>query len=113
MKDDVPDNITNRVKQPYMAPDSNCFVQKDSPEYVSDLFSTAMVAKAGLFSQKPLERLIQKCRRLSDTHLSFRDNMAFVGTLSTQLLWYHFIENFQMPDPIKKDQFSVLIDRSA
>ena len=113
MLNDVPPEIRDRVKQPYMAPDSNCFVQSDSPEYVNEMFSPGLVAKAGLFSQKPLDRLVQKCRRLSGSHLSFRDNMAFVGTLSTQLLWYHFIENFQMPEPIKRDQFSVFEDRSV
>ncbi len=113
MKDNIPASIVNRVKQPYMAPDSNCFVQKNSPEYVGEMFSEEMVSKAGLLSQKPLDRLVKKCHRLSDTHLSFRDNMAFVGALSTQLLWYQFIENFQMPEPIKTDQFSVLVDRSV
>jgi len=112
MSKDLPDNIIARVKQPYMAPDSNCFVQDDSPEYVKEMLSSEMVSKAGLFSPVPLERLIQKCRRLSRTHLSFRDNMAFVGTLSTQLLWYHFVEDFQIPEPIKPDQFSVMIDKT-
>lgn len=113
VKDDIPSSITDRVKQPYMAPDSNCFVQADSPQYVAEMFSPGMIAKAGLFSQAPLERLIQKCRRLSDQHLSFRDNMAFVGALSTQLLWYHFIEHYERPEPIPFDQFSVMIDHTA
>jgi asparagine synthase (glutamine-hydrolysing) len=113
MQADIPDNIIKRVKQPYMAPDSNCFVQDDSPEYVNEMFSSEMVSRAGIFNEKSLERLVQKCRRLSGTHLSFRDNMAFVGALSTQLLWYHFIDNFQMPEPIEKDKFSVYVDKTV
>lgn len=113
MKDDIPADITNRVKQPYMAPDSNCFVQENSPDYVREMFSKEMVAKAGLFNHKSLERLVNKCRRQSDRHLSFRDNMAFVGSLSSQLLWYQFIENFKMPEAIKADQFSVYMDKTV
>lgn len=112
MAGELPANITNRVKQPYMAPDSNCFVQPDSPEYVQELLSSEMITRAGIFSEVGVERLHRKCRRMADKHLSFRDNMAFVGMLSTQLLWYQFIEKFEMPAGLPRDDFKVWVDKT-
>lgn len=113
MADEIPPEVTKRVKQPYMAPDSNCFVQDDSPEYVAEMFSEPMINEAGLFNAAGLTRLVRKCRRLADKHLSFRDNMAFVGALSTQLLWYHFVKDFKQPTTFKREAFKVWQDESS
>ncbi len=113
MADVLPDNITARVKQPYMAPDSNSFVQEDSPEWVAELLSKEAVARSGLFNPVGVARLLKKCTRMAGEHLSFKDNMAFVGILSTQLLVNGFIEDFPMPQALTRDEYSVWEDSSS
>ncbi len=80
----LPKGIANRVKQPYRAPDSQSFVS-DAPDYVGERMSAAALGEAGLFEPRGTEKLVAKCR--SGGLLSVRDNMAFVGILSTQL-WH-------------------------
>ncbi|HSR42727.1 MAG TPA: asparagine synthase C-terminal domain-containing protein, partial [Longimicrobiales bacterium] len=107
MQDRLPPEITRRVKHPYQAPDSNSFVQPDSPDYVRALLSPEAVERTGVFDAKAVGRIHAKCRRLADQHLSFRDNMTFVGILSTQLLVDRFIDAFEMPTAMPKEEFSV------
>lgn len=112
MAKELPVDITRRVKQPYMAPDSNCFVQTDAPEYVSQMLSAENLNKTGLFKANIVARLVDKCRKMSQTHLSFKDNMSFVGILSTQLLAHQYIHNFERPTPLTRDQFKIWHDFS-
>lgn len=108
----LPDDIVQRVKQPYMAPDSNSFVQPDSPEYVADLLSEQSLTSSGIFNAERVTRLVTKCLRMADGHLSFKDNMAFVGILSTQLLVRQFLDEFPMPQPPDRKNFKVWQDFS-
>lgn len=110
---DLPKEITGRVKQPYMAPDSNSFVQDDAPEYVADMLSESSLDEVGLFNPAAVAKLQKKCKKFAGTHLSFKDNMAFVGILSTQLLHHKFIKDFRMPEILSRDDFSVWHDESA
>jgi asparagine synthase (glutamine-hydrolysing) len=110
MQKELPKRIVDRVKQPYMAPDSNSFVQSDSPEYIAQMLSPESIDKVGIFKSGPVNKLREKCRKLSHAHLSFKDNMSFIGILSTQLLHYHYIENFIVPDCPARTDFSVYHD---
>lgn len=113
MQPEIPTEILQRVKQPYMAPDSTCFVQPDSPDYVMDRLSESALSHTNLFNPKAVGLLVKKCRRGADAHLSFRDNMAFVGILSTQLLVQKFIDDFQMPKSPERDAFNVWHDQTG
>ncbi len=97
MRKELPKEIIGRVKQPYMAPDSNCFFQQNRPDYIEELLSEANINAAGIFNSKYVEKLKNKCTRLVHAHLSFKDNMSFIGVLSTQLLVDKFINNFDPP----------------
>jgi len=109
---ELPKEITERVKQPYMAPDSNSFVQPDSPDYIAELLSEEALEKGGVFHPKYVQKLREKCKRLSHAHLSFKDNMSFIGILSTQLLIHRFIDNFPAPKALDKNMFTVWVDYS-
>jgi asparagine synthase (glutamine-hydrolysing) len=85
----LPDGIANRTKQPYRAPDSQAFAGPDCPDYVARRLAAADLAAAGYFDPKPVERLVAKCR--NQKFIGFRDNMAFVGILSTQLWHREFV----------------------
>ena len=75
-----------------------------------DMLSESALEDTGLFNPKAVGLLVKKCRRGADAHLSFRDNMSFVGILSTQLLVKHFIDDFQMPKSPDRDAFTVWLD---
>jgi len=113
MQPEIPPEILKRVKQPYMAPDSNSFVQDDAPEYVAEMFSEAVLQRAGLFNPRAVALLYKKCRRSAGEHLSFKDNMAFVGILSTQLLVRQFLEEFGLPEPAERSSFTVWHDEAS
>jgi asparagine synthase (glutamine-hydrolysing) len=85
----LPADIAERVKQPYRAPDSQAFTGPDCPDYVARRLAAADLAAAGYFDPKPVERLVAKCRNRK--FIGFRDNMAFVGILSTQLWHREFV----------------------
>ena len=112
MRKELPEKILKRVKQPYMAPDSNSFVHEDSPSYIDEMLSERMIGEIGIFKPVPVQKLRNKCAKLSHAHLSFKDNMSFIGILSTQLLHHHYIDNFAMPEAIPKNGFKVWIDQS-
>ncbi len=112
MAKELPKEITDRVKQPYMAPDSNSFVQPDSPDYVADMLGEPAVKAAGLFDASAVAKLREKCTRLSHAHLSFKDNMSLIGILSTQLLHRQFVESFESANNPGRAAFKVWVDRS-
>lgn len=77
----LPPTIANRPKQPYRAPDSASFREEG---YAADLLSPAAIADTGFFNPATTAKLLEKSRRSGLS--GFRDNVAFVGILSTQLL---------------------------
>jgi asparagine synthase (glutamine-hydrolysing) len=85
LADLLPDDIVNRTKQPYRAPDSSSFFFDGEPlDYVADLMSETSLRAAGYFDAAAVGRLFDKCRAGRAT--GFADNQAFVGALSTMLL---------------------------
>ncbi|MHB2166117.1 asparagine synthase (glutamine-hydrolyzing) [Alsobacter sp. R-9] len=80
----LPPEIGNRTKQPYRAPDSQSFVGEGAPAYVNDVLAPANVSSDGLFDPHAVRLLHQKCS--TGRFIGNRQNMAFVGVLST-LLW--------------------------
>ena len=89
----LPAAIIKRTKQPYMAPDSKSFFASGIEDYVEEMFSDNSIRKAGIFDANKTKRLFEKCRK--GLAIGFKDNMAFVGILSTQLLYNLFVEKFQ------------------
>lgn len=105
MAKELPKEILQRVKQPYMAPDSNSFVQSDSPAYVKEMLSESSLQQSGLFNPVMVSKLQEKCTKLFHAHLSFKDNMSFVGILSAQLLSDRFIQHFPMPKSLRREEY--------
>jgi asparagine synthase (glutamine-hydrolysing) len=86
----LPPAIANRPKQPYRAPESHAFLQNASPAYVSSLLSAPEISAANYFDAPAVEKLVRKCRQARAT--GARENMAFVGVLSTQLWHRAFVK---------------------
>jgi len=87
----IPDSIIQRPKQPYRAPDAQCFVGPDAPEYVEAALSPESLAATNVFDPPTVRQLLAKCRSSGGTP-SNTDNMALVAVLSTQLLHSQFLE---------------------
>ena len=110
MADELPPEILQRVKQPYMAPDSNSFFRENPPAYIDELLSERELQKAGIFRPDSVTKLRAKCAKLSHAHLSFKDNMSFIGILSTQLLASQFLDHFDQPASLDRSAFTVWHD---
>jgi asparagine synthase (glutamine-hydrolysing) len=81
----LPADIAKRSKQPYRAPDSQCFVVDGKPlDYVGALLSEERLRDANYFDPVAVSKLINKCA--AGRAIGFSDNMAFVGILSTMLV---------------------------
>jgi asparagine synthase (glutamine-hydrolysing) len=88
----IPREILERPKQPYRAPDAPSFVGTEAPGYVAEVLAEGAIESAGIFEAAPVAALAAKCREQGAAgRLSNADNMAFLGVLSTQLLWHGFI----------------------
>jgi asparagine synthase (glutamine-hydrolysing) len=92
----IPSRVRNRYKQPYRAPDARSFFSKETPSlhngYVEELLSFKRIEKDGLFNPHAVEKLVEKGKK--NQLSSVKDNMAFVGILSSQLLVDQFINQF-------------------
>jgi asparagine synthase (glutamine-hydrolysing) len=92
MKNHLPRQIIERHKQPYRAPDIPAFFSENSPAYVDEMLSEEKIKRYGYFDAKKVGFLLKKARR--GNSIAYKDNMALVGVLSTQLCHYFFIEQF-------------------
>ena len=84
MADLLPPEILRRKKQPYMAPDILSFFGGREADYLDHYLAPARIRDAGLFKPQAVEALLRKCRKKA--RQGFRENMALVGILSTQIL---------------------------
>jgi len=85
----VPASVLNRAKQPYRAPDGDCLLGRNTPDYVHDLLAPAAIKSAGIFQPEAVAKLVAKFEagRITST----KDDIALVGIVSTQLLIHHFL----------------------
>jgi len=113
----VPEPIIHRQKQPYRAPDAVSFLGPEAPPYVEEMFSEEALRESGLFDVQAARGLYKKCAaRVSATEgketFSNTDNMSFVGLLSGQLTYHHFVrgQGSSRSDGI---HFTTQVDRAA
>ena len=110
--DIVPREIIARKKQPYRAPDALSFIAKDAPDYIDDVLSESALQDANVFDPGAVKQLLRKCRsRGSEGQFSNSDNMALVGTLSTQLLHRQFVAG--RPDGSRAIKLRIDIDKTV
>jgi len=102
----LPQSTVTRKKQPYMAPDILSFFGGKEPEYLNYYLSPQMVEEAGFFNPRAVEQLLSKCRKKA--RQGFRENMAFVGILSTQIVYEKFVKNFRVDMPNKLDNIKII-----
>jgi asparagine synthase (glutamine-hydrolysing) len=97
----VPPIVAQRPKQPYRAPEAAAFFA-DEPEWVTERLSPEAVRDVGIYDERAVAGLVRRCRAGRAT--GFRENMALMGVLSTQV-WHatfctgamHFPEEREEP----------------
>ncbi len=99
-KKELPGSILSRSKQPYRAPDIPAFFHEGvALEYVDELLSPDTVKRYGYFDAQKTGFLLKKIR--AGRALGYKDNMALVAMLSTQM-WHHlFVEAGSQPGFIR------------
>lgn len=90
----LPAAILARHKQPYRAPDAASFLQAEAPEYVTELIGRDAIVRHGYFDPEKVALLVDKLRKTRAA--TPRDNMAFMGILSTQLWHARFIAGYAL-----------------
>jgi asparagine synthase (glutamine-hydrolysing) len=105
----VPDEILQRTKQPYRAPDAAAFAGNDVPAWVDACLTPEAVQDAGVFLPAAVAGLRRKLREGGGAPFSNADNMAAVGVLSTQLLHRQFVA--QAPAVPSPAPLTVRVDR--
>jgi asparagine synthase (glutamine-hydrolysing) len=80
----VPPIVAQRPKQPYRAPEAAAFFANE-PEWVTERLSAEAVRAVGIYDERAVAGLVRRCRAGRAT--GFRENMALMGVLSTQV-WH-------------------------
>jgi asparagine synthase (glutamine-hydrolysing) len=88
----LPQSVVRRTKQPYRAPDARSFFSGIRHAYADRLLSESELRRTGYFDPKAVGMLAAKCVR--SPVLGFKDNMAIVGIISTQLLHDSFVDRY-------------------
>lgn len=92
MRKYLPSNIVDRYKQPYRAPDIASFIKNGKPvEIIEKYMSGSSLLDAGYFDPDRVGRLLKKIK--AGRAIGYKDNMAFVAILTTQIWHSHFIDN--------------------
>ena len=102
----LPKCITEMTKQPYRAPDAKSFFGIAGSEATAEMLSGSCISRKGYFDPIFTEGLVKKCR--NNPAIGFKDNMAFIGILSTQLLDQLFLQDFDDSGEISADRVRVM-----
>ena len=101
----VPREILERPKQPYRAPDAASFVGDAAPAWIHEVLDPSAIREAGMFDPDAVTALVAKCRaRAGSSQVANADNMAFVGVLSSQLLWRDFVRTAPSAAPVRAEE---------
>ena len=93
----IPQEVRQRGKQPYRAPDAASFFGPNQPEYVREMLDKSSLERTGFFDPQAVAGLARRCE--AGRVAGFAENQALVAILSTQL-WYHeFCTQTNVPLP--------------
>jgi len=90
----LPRDIVKRAKHPYRAPITQSLLKGKAAEYTLEMLSERAIKNAGIFDTKKVTNLLRKLKTADAA--SEIDSMAFVGILSSQILYNQFIDDFSV-----------------
>jgi asparagine synthase (glutamine-hydrolysing) len=103
----LPAEIWTRRKRPYRAPIHRGFFSPEgTPDYVHELLSAECLQDSGLFKAEAVQSMVTKLQ--SGGRIGETDDMALAGIISSQLVWYQFVNRFpsRMPAAVHPDELS-------
>jgi asparagine synthase (glutamine-hydrolysing) len=89
-RNELPEVIVSRPKQPYRAPNVPGFFEGEWADEIRDLLSPGVIRRYGYFDPLKVGRLTTKIE--AGRAVGERDGMALMAILSTQLLHHQFLE---------------------
>ncbi len=90
----LPEEIVRRPKHPYRAPIRQSLLNKKTIQLTKEMLSERSLKRTGLFDSSKVAKLLRKiCDMESPGEI---DSMALVGILSSQIIYYQFIESFSI-----------------
>jgi asparagine synthase (glutamine-hydrolysing) len=106
----LPSEIVNRPKQPYRAPEVVPFFATGAPAWVEESLSRQALDQTGIWDPQRVEGLLRRCRAGRAT--GFREGMALIGVLSTQLWHREFFDRGLNSYPPQTDEPRMRLDRT-
>jgi asparagine synthase (glutamine-hydrolysing) len=106
----LPAEIVSRSKQPYRAPEVAPFFADGAPDWVEESLSDPALEEVGIWDGQRVEGLLRRCRAGRAT--GFREGMALIGILSTQLWHRAFFRPGLDAYPPETDEPRMRIDRT-
>ena len=90
----LPQQITQRKKQPYRAPGVRSFLDQSGrlAPLVRELLEPRAIAQGGYFSPERVARLVDRIDQ--GAHGGEMESMALIGIVTVQLMHRQFIEGF-------------------
>jgi asparagine synthase (glutamine-hydrolysing) len=109
-EDLLPREIVSRSKQPYRAPEVAPFFSPGAPDWVEESLSPEALEETGIWDSGRVEGLTRRCRAGKAT--GFREGMALIGVLSSQL-WHRAFFSRGLGDyPPRTDKPRMRLDRT-
>ncbi len=106
----LPESISTRGKRPYRAPIHKSFYNSRTPAYLAEILSPAALKSSGIFDSGAVGLLLQKLQR--GQAIGETDDMAFIGIVSTQLVYKQFVESFPRVAPLSADDDVKVVNRA-
>jgi asparagine synthase (glutamine-hydrolysing) len=106
----LPEEIVERSKQPYRAPEVEPFFAPGAPAWVEEQLSPEALGETGIWDPGRVEGLLRRCRAGKAT--GFREGMALIGVLSTQLWHRAFFAGGLGNYPAETDKPRMRLDRT-
>ncbi|MBA3992928.1 MAG: asparagine synthase (glutamine-hydrolyzing) [Cyanobacteria bacterium DS2.3.42] len=90
-KNELPESVLSRPKQPFVAPDAVVFLSKSSPDYVESVLSVDELRKIDFLDHDFCQKFISKLRNSEPGKIAPRANQAFLLLLSMALLDRYYV----------------------
>ena len=96
----LPDVIRERPKQPYRAPIQDALFGAEAPDFIDGMVCDSYIRQTGYFDPGKVVNLLLKFRRLGEGAAGEALMMAAMGIVTTQLLHYQFVQDFDSRKPV-------------
>ncbi len=103
----LPREVAARTKQPYRAPEIAPFFGEHAPGWVEERLEARALDAVGIFDPARVAGLLRRCR--TGKASGFREGMALVGILSTQV-WHERFCGAEPDRPVEREQPRVQLD---